>query len=163
MAMRHFKISKILTYSDIRSKIGLPNEMVEHMIPIMNGQNSVVLKVVDSRSQKWKLCYYTRPNGKKKGPLFTTGWCQFVEAKHLQVGDELTFYRHQVQVRAAEGKLKMKYMIEDPCTQSPQTTIFEIFLKFDWSTTRLPLNSNVDYTLDDNGKFVVVSSNSFYI
>ncbi|KAK0601231.1 hypothetical protein LWI29_022354 [Acer saccharum] len=78
----------------------------------MNGQNSVVLKVVDSRSQKWKLRYYTRPNGKKKGPLFTTGWCQFVEAKHLQVGDELTFYGHQVQVRAAEGKLKMKYMIE---------------------------------------------------
>ncbi|KAI9185380.1 hypothetical protein LWI28_006637 [Acer negundo] len=110
MAMRHFKISKILTYSDIRSKIGLPNEMLEHMIPIMNGQHSMVLKVVDSRSQKWKLLYYTRPTGKKKGPVFTTGWRRFVEAKHLQVGDELTFYGHQV--TAADGKLKTEYMIE---------------------------------------------------
>ncbi|KAK4840705.1 hypothetical protein QYF36_016112 [Acer negundo] len=112
MAMRHFKISKILTYSDIRSKIGLPNEMVEHMIPIMNGQHSVVLKVMDSRSQKWKLHYYIRSNGEKKGPVFIIGWCQFVDVKHLQIDDELTFYGRQIQVKAAEGKLKMKYMVE---------------------------------------------------
>ncbi|TXG65136.1 hypothetical protein EZV62_006411 [Acer yangbiense] len=110
MAMRHFKISKILTYSDIRSKFGLPNEMVEHMIPIMNGQHSMDLKVVDSRSQKWKLRYYTRPYGKKIGPVFTAGWRRFVEAKCLRVGDELTFYGHQV--RATDGQLKMKYTVE---------------------------------------------------
>ncbi|KAK4840214.1 hypothetical protein QYF36_002587 [Acer negundo] len=110
MAMWHFKISKFLTYSDIRSKIGLPNEMVEHMIPIMNGQHFMVLKVVDSRGQKWEFCYYTRPNGKKKGPVFTTGWPQFVEAKGLRVGNELTFYGYQV--RATDGRLKMKYTIE---------------------------------------------------
>ncbi|TXG65129.1 hypothetical protein EZV62_006404 [Acer yangbiense] len=132
MAMRHFKISKILTCSDIRSKIGLPNDMVEHMIPIMNGQHSMDLKVVDSRSQKWKLRYYTRPNGKKKGPIFTTGWCRFVETNRLQVGDELTFCGHQV--RAADGKLKMKYMIE-------VKRIISMTFKGE------PLTSNVEYLI----------------
>ncbi|KAK0602690.1 hypothetical protein LWI29_036002 [Acer saccharum] len=68
------------------------------------------LKVVDSRSQKWKLLYYTRPNGKKRGPVFTVGWPRFVKAKRLQVGDEFTFYGHQV--RVVDGQMKMKYMIE---------------------------------------------------
>ncbi|KAK0599899.1 hypothetical protein LWI29_009632 [Acer saccharum] len=67
-------------------------------------------RVVDSRSQKWKLRYYTRPNGKKRGPVFTASWRQFVKAKRLRVGDEFIFYGHQV--RAADGQLKMKYMIE---------------------------------------------------
>ncbi|KAK0587000.1 hypothetical protein LWI29_015949 [Acer saccharum] len=65
---------------------------------------------MDSRSQKWKLRYYTRPSGKKRGPVFTAGWSRFVKAKRLRVGDEFTFYGHQV--RAVDGQLKMKYMIE---------------------------------------------------
>ncbi|KAK0602773.1 hypothetical protein LWI29_036808 [Acer saccharum] len=76
----------------------------------MNGSHFLNLKVVDSRSQKWKLRYYTRPNGKKRGPVFTAGWRQFIKAKRLRVGDEFTFYGDQV--RAADGQLKMRYMIE---------------------------------------------------
>ncbi|KAK0601344.1 hypothetical protein LWI29_023323 [Acer saccharum] len=68
------------------------------------------IQVVDSRSQKWKLRYYTRPYGKKIGPVFTAGWRRFVEAKRLRVGDALTFYGHQV--RAIDGQLKMKYTVE---------------------------------------------------
>ncbi|KAK3200505.1 hypothetical protein Dsin_023920 [Dipteronia sinensis] len=83
--------------------------MVEHMFPMMNGSHLLNLKVVDSRSQKWKLRYYTRPNGRKRGPVFTAGWRRFTKAKRLQVGDELTFYG--AQVRAGDRQLKMKYMI----------------------------------------------------
>ena len=106
----HCKISKFLTYSDITSKIALPIEIVEPMIPIMNGKNFVDLKVVDSRDQKWKFRYYTRPNRNRKAPVFTIGWLQFVRAKRLQVGDEFTFSGHQV--RATDGEWEMQYMIQ---------------------------------------------------
>ncbi|KAK0599974.1 hypothetical protein LWI29_011115 [Acer saccharum] len=76
----------------------------------MNGNHFLNLKVVDSRSQKWKLRYYTRPNGRRRSPVFTAGWRQFVRAKRLRVGDEFAFYG--LQVRAANGQLRMKYMIE---------------------------------------------------
>ncbi|TXG65205.1 hypothetical protein EZV62_006480 [Acer yangbiense] len=96
--------------SDITSKPALPTEIVEHMNPIMKGRHFLDLKVVDTRSQEWILRYYTRPNGNRECPVFTTGWRQFVQDKCLQVGDELTFYGHQV--RADDGELKMKFMIE---------------------------------------------------
>ncbi|KAK0601151.1 hypothetical protein LWI29_021667 [Acer saccharum] len=60
--------------------------------------------------RKWKLRYYTRPNGRRRSPVFTAGWRRFVKAKRLRVGDKFTFYGNQV--RAADGQLKMRYMIE---------------------------------------------------
>ncbi|KAI9187006.1 hypothetical protein LWI28_023293 [Acer negundo] len=110
MALRNFKISKSLTKSDISSKPALPSEMVDHINPVMNGQHFVDLMVADIRGHKWPLRYYTRPNGNKKGPVFTNGWREFAREKNVQVGDELTFYGHQV--RDDDGELKMKYMIE---------------------------------------------------
>ncbi|KAI9185372.1 hypothetical protein LWI28_006597 [Acer negundo] len=104
-----FKFSKNLGKSDI-DKLALPEQTVEHMNPMMNGSHFLDLIVVDARSQEWKLRYYTRPNGNKKSPVFTIGWREFVRAKGLQVEDELTFSGYQV--RADDGQLKMKFMID---------------------------------------------------
>ncbi|KAK3200458.1 hypothetical protein Dsin_023873 [Dipteronia sinensis] len=113
MAMLRFEVSKKLVRSDILGndiKLALPEQTVEHMKPIMNDSHFLDLKVVDARGQEWELHYYTRPNGKKKGPVFTTGWREFAGDKGLQVGDDITFSGHQV--RADDGQLKMKFMIE---------------------------------------------------
>ncbi|KAK0602927.1 hypothetical protein LWI29_038299 [Acer saccharum] len=64
----------------------------------------------DIRGKEWELHYYTRPRG-RKCPVFTTGWRQFVEAKRLQVGDELIFSGHQV-AAADHGEPEMQYMIQ---------------------------------------------------
>ena len=109
MATPYFKISKILTQSDI-SKPVLPTEIEEHMIPFMRGKHFVDLTAVDSRNQLWPLRYYTRPNGNRKVPVFTTGWSIFADKKFLQAGDELIFSSHQV--RAADGELKVLFMIQ---------------------------------------------------
>ncbi|KAK2638298.1 hypothetical protein Ddye_026093 [Dipteronia dyeriana] len=81
MAMRDFEISKRLKNSDVRSKIWLPIRITKHMIQIMNGSHFLDLKVVDSRSQKWNLRFYTRPNGRGRGPVFTAGWPRLVKPK----------------------------------------------------------------------------------
>ncbi|KAI9186792.1 hypothetical protein LWI28_020920 [Acer negundo] len=57
----------------------------------------------------WPLRYYTRPNGNRICLVFTTGWNQYVEAKGVRVGDQLTFSGHQVS--GADGKLEMRYKI----------------------------------------------------
>ncbi|TXG65217.1 hypothetical protein EZV62_006492 [Acer yangbiense] len=110
MASHNFDMSKILIVSDITSEHALPTEMVKHMIPFMNGRHFLDLKAADIWGKEWPLCYYTRPNGSKICPVFTTGWHQYVEAKGVRVGDELIFSGHQV--AAADGELpEMQYMI----------------------------------------------------
>ncbi|TXG65111.1 hypothetical protein EZV62_006386 [Acer yangbiense] len=109
MATPYFKISKFLTMSDI-SKPALPFRIVKPMIKIMRGANFMDLKAVDPREKEWKLRYYTRPKGKRKGPVFTAGWRKFARAKRLQVGDELIFSARQV--RAADEELHMQFMIQ---------------------------------------------------
>ncbi|TXG65216.1 hypothetical protein EZV62_006491 [Acer yangbiense] len=110
MASHNFDMSKILTVSDIISKPALPTEMVKHMIPFMNVRHFLDLKAADIWGKEWPLRYYTRPNGSKICPIFTTGWLQYVEAKGVRVGDELIFSGHQV--TAADGELPgMQYMI----------------------------------------------------
>ncbi|KAI9187446.1 hypothetical protein LWI28_028254 [Acer negundo] len=66
--------------------------------------------VMDTMERVWTFRYYTRPNGNRKYPIFTVGWLEFVRVKRLRVGDELTFYRHQV--RDADGELQMQYGIQ---------------------------------------------------
>ncbi|KAI9186826.1 hypothetical protein LWI28_021376 [Acer negundo] len=104
-----FKFSKNLGKFDI-DKLVLPEQTVEHMNPMMNGSHFLDLTVLDARSQEWKLRYHARPSEDKQGPVFTTGWREFVQTKCLQVEDELTFSAHQV--RADDGSLKMKFMID---------------------------------------------------
>ncbi|KAK4840867.1 hypothetical protein QYF36_020091 [Acer negundo] len=65
---------------------------------------------MDTTEQVWTLRYYTRPSGNRKYPVFTVGWLKFVRVKCLRVGDELTFYGHQV--RDADGELQMQYEIQ---------------------------------------------------
>ncbi|KAK3200449.1 hypothetical protein Dsin_023864 [Dipteronia sinensis] len=110
MAMQHFKVPKKLTYSDIISKLELPTVIVDHMNRFMKGKHFLDLKAADIWGQEWPLRYYTRPKGNREGPVFTTGWRKFVEAKRLQVGDEFIFYGNQV--RVDDGEVKMVYMIE---------------------------------------------------
>ncbi|KAK0599397.1 hypothetical protein LWI29_004892 [Acer saccharum] len=97
----------------IKAIITLGNELNELIkSSIVLSKTSVVCchDVMDSRGRKWKLRYYTRPNGRRRSPVFTAGWRRFVKAKRLRVGDKFTFYKDQV--RAADGQLKMRYMIE---------------------------------------------------
>ncbi|KAI9185782.1 hypothetical protein LWI28_010590 [Acer negundo] len=111
MALPHFRVTKRLTYSDIFSKLELPTLIQNHMIPFMNGNHFLDLMAADIWGQQWPLRYYTRPAGHHKGPIFTkNGWCQFVEAKRLRVGDEFIFSGHQV--IAADGELEIQYKIE---------------------------------------------------
>ncbi|KAK0602643.1 hypothetical protein LWI29_035578 [Acer saccharum] len=53
-------------------------------------------EVMYSKEQVWALWYYPRPSGNLAIPAFTVGWLQFVRAKRIKVGNELTFYGHQV-------------------------------------------------------------------
>ncbi|KAK4851475.1 hypothetical protein QYF36_015459 [Acer negundo] len=103
MASHNFVSSKILTMSDIRLKPTLPTQIVNHMSPFMNGSHFLDLKAADILGKEWSLCFYTRPNGIKKCPVFTTGWHQYVEAKNVRIGDRLIFSGRQV--AAADGKL----------------------------------------------------------
>ncbi|TXG65132.1 hypothetical protein EZV62_006407 [Acer yangbiense] len=109
MAMLQFTISKLLTNSDINTKLALPTQILVH-IPVMEGNHFLDLQVMDSKEQQWTLRYYTRPGGNRASPVFTVGWLQFVRAKHLQVGDELTFDGYQV--RADDGELQVQYRIQ---------------------------------------------------
>ncbi|KAK0601883.1 hypothetical protein LWI29_028409 [Acer saccharum] len=65
---------------------------------------------MDSKEEPWTLRYYTHPGGNRASPVFTVGWLQFVRAKRLQVGDELTFDGYQV--RADDGELQVQYRIQ---------------------------------------------------
>ncbi|KAK0599121.1 hypothetical protein LWI29_002590 [Acer saccharum] len=68
----------------------------------------------DIWEKEWELNYYTRPRG-RKCPVFTIGWRQFVEAKRLQVGDELVFSGHQVAaVDHEEPEMWYKIHVERP-------------------------------------------------
>ncbi|KAI9187196.1 hypothetical protein LWI28_025369 [Acer negundo] len=109
MAIPLFKISKLLTEYDITIKLVLPTWILAH-IPISGGIHFVDLQVMDTTEQVWTLRYYTRPSGNRKYPVFTVGWLKFVRVKCLRVGDELTFYGHQV--RDADGELQMQYEIQ---------------------------------------------------
>ncbi|KAI9186418.1 hypothetical protein LWI28_017048 [Acer negundo] len=109
MAIPLFKISKLLTEYDITIKLVLPTWILTH-IPISGGIHFVDLQVMDTTEQVWTLRYYTRPSGNRKYPVFTVGWLKFVRVKCLRVGDELTFYGHQV--RDADGELQMQYEIQ---------------------------------------------------
>ncbi|TXG65227.1 hypothetical protein EZV62_006502 [Acer yangbiense] len=108
MALPNFDSSKILSKSDI-TKPALSTEMARHMIPLMNGRHFLDLTAADIWGQQWPLRYYTRPNGNRICPVFTTGWHQYVEAKGVRVGDQLIFSGHQV--AGADGELEMRYMI----------------------------------------------------
>ncbi|KAK4840929.1 hypothetical protein QYF36_021623 [Acer negundo] len=109
MAIPLFRISKLLTDYDITIKLVLPTWILAH-IPIPGGIHFVDLQVMDTMERVWTFRYYTRPNGNRKYPIFTVGWLEFVRVKRLRVGDELTFYRHQV--RDADGELQMQYGIQ---------------------------------------------------
>ncbi|TXG65221.1 hypothetical protein EZV62_006496 [Acer yangbiense] len=109
MALPNFDSSKILSKSDI-TKPALSAEMARHMIPLMNGRHFLDLTAADIWGQQWPLRYYTRPNGSKICPVFTTGWNRYVEAKGVRVGDQLIFSGHQV--AGADGELEMRYMIQ---------------------------------------------------
>ncbi|KAK0600870.1 hypothetical protein LWI29_019052 [Acer saccharum] len=101
--LKNFEISKVLTESDIKSNPVLPTEIQDHMIPFMNGRDFLELTAVDMWGHDWKLCYDT------KGPFFTTGWSQYVDAKGVQVKDELYFSGRQV--AGAKGEPEMLYTI----------------------------------------------------
>ncbi|TXG65244.1 hypothetical protein EZV62_006519 [Acer yangbiense] len=101
--LKNFEISKVLTESDIKSNPVLPTEIQDHMIPVMNGRDFLEVTAVDMWGHEWKLCYDT------KGPFFTTGWSQYVDARGVQVKDELNFSGHQV--AGANGELEMLYTI----------------------------------------------------
>ncbi|KAK0599207.1 hypothetical protein LWI29_003261 [Acer saccharum] len=79
---------------------------------ILGGGRRMLMEamVMDTTEQVWTLRYYTRPSGNRKYPVFTVGWLEFVRVKRLRVGDELTFYGHQV--RDADGELQMQYGIQ---------------------------------------------------
>ncbi|TXG65180.1 hypothetical protein EZV62_006455 [Acer yangbiense] len=110
MAMSLFVISKKLTITDITTrKCEIPSEILKY-ITLRNGQHSIQLMAADIRGKEWELHYYTRPRG-RKCLVFTTGWRQFVEAKRVQVGDELVFSGHQV-AAADHGEPEMQYMIQ---------------------------------------------------
>ncbi|TXG65231.1 hypothetical protein EZV62_006506 [Acer yangbiense] len=98
------------------TKPTLPTEMANHMIPLMNGRHFLDLMAADIWGQQWPLRYYTRPNGSKICPVFTTGWNQYVEAKGVRVGDQLIFSGHQV--AGAEGELP-EMRTQTRCTMDP--------------------------------------------
>ncbi|KAI9160581.1 hypothetical protein LWI28_009639 [Acer negundo] len=79
--------SKPLTKTDIEERLAVPTHALEH-INMPEGDNHVYPK--DSGGREWRFRCYTRPNGHPK-PVFTTGWLDFVHAKGLQTGDQVTF------------------------------------------------------------------------
>ncbi|KAK0599001.1 hypothetical protein LWI29_001412 [Acer saccharum] len=93
-------------------KVGDKLTFYGHQVRAADGELQVQfrIQVMDSKEQPWTLRYYTRPSGNRASPVFTVGWLQFVRAKSLKVGDELTFYGHQV--RAADGELQVQFRIQ---------------------------------------------------
>ncbi|KAK1583923.1 hypothetical protein Q3G72_028222 [Acer saccharum] len=81
--------SKALTKTDIKARLTVPTDALAH-INIPEGGNKVDLSPMDSDGNQWPFRCYTRLNGHPK-PAFTTGWRRFVQAKGLQIGDEVTF------------------------------------------------------------------------
>ncbi|KAK0599721.1 hypothetical protein LWI29_007991 [Acer saccharum] len=91
---------------------GRKEELMEIMARRKDGNDNrhfLDLMAADIWGQQWPLRYYTRPNGSKICPVFTTGWNQYVDAKGVRVGDQLIFSGHQV--AGADGELEMRYMI----------------------------------------------------
>ncbi|KAK1581289.1 hypothetical protein Q3G72_004652 [Acer saccharum] len=81
--------SKVLTETDIKARLTVPTHALRY-INMPEGDNNVVLSVMDSNGNRRPFRCYTRPDGHPK-PAFTTGWLDFVRAKDLQIGDEVTF------------------------------------------------------------------------
>ncbi|KAK0601842.1 hypothetical protein LWI29_027989 [Acer saccharum] len=100
-----FEIPKTLTESDVKDKVGLPVRIMEHM-----GEHVVDLTASDRWGQQWQLRYYTQPNGNRRIPVLTAGWCQYVRDRGVLPGDEFIFSGHQV--AGVDGVLEMRYMIQ---------------------------------------------------
>ncbi|KAK1582954.1 hypothetical protein Q3G72_019768 [Acer saccharum] len=77
--------SKFLTETDIKARLTVPTDALEH-INIPEGDNNVYLFPNDSNGAQWPF----RLNGRPR-TAFTTGWLDFVRAKELQIGDTVTF------------------------------------------------------------------------
>ncbi|KAL5789702.1 hypothetical protein ACOSQ2_004590 [Xanthoceras sorbifolium] len=86
--------TKLLTKSDIESKLVVPTTALQHF-SMPEGGHCTDLMVTDSTGQGWPFRLYIRASGRYPKPLLTTGWLQFVRTKGLQVGDEVIFSKEE--------------------------------------------------------------------
>ncbi|OMP01586.1 hypothetical protein COLO4_11744 [Corchorus olitorius] len=78
-----------------------------------DGRNALELQVKDANSGSlWLFRVSVRKNNYLK-PVFSKGWCNFVQSKNLKAGDKVKFYKEEDdQGSGAQFKIKAKKAVK---------------------------------------------------
>ncbi|XVF67657.1 hypothetical protein PTKIN_Ptkin10aG0139000 [Pterospermum kingtungense] len=75
--------------------------------PRFKGGHALDLKVKDDSGSVWLFRLSIRKKNYLK-PVFSKGWCKFVQSKNLKVGDKVKLYKQEDEASGAQFKIKAK-------------------------------------------------------
>ena len=88
--------SKRLTQTDISKRLAIPTDSLSMFPPFQDGRHEIELEVWDDDGHDgkiWKFVCSIRKIGNYQKPVFSKVWLDFVRAKGLSVGDEVSLYK----------------------------------------------------------------------
>ncbi|XWS62845.1 hypothetical protein CRYUN_Cryun06bG0045500 [Craigia yunnanensis] len=97
--------SKLLSKTDVRKRLSIPMKIFVSF-PRFKVGHTLDLKVKDESGSLWLFRLCIRKNYLK--PVFSKGWCKFVQSKNLKVGDKVKFYKEEDEASGAQFKIKAK-------------------------------------------------------
>ncbi|XVF01175.1 hypothetical protein REPUB_Repub04eG0065800 [Reevesia pubescens] len=98
--------SKLLSQTDIRKRLSIPMKSFVSF-PRFKVGHALDLQVKDESGSLWLFRFSIRKKHYLK-PVFSKGWCKFVQSKNLQVGDKVKFYKEKDEASGAQFKIKAK-------------------------------------------------------
>ena len=102
--------SKILSGTDIRKRLSIPMKSFVSF-PRCKVGHALDLPVKDKRGSLWLFRLSIRKKNYLK-PVFSKGWCKFVQSKNLKVGDKVKFYKEEDEASGAQFKIKAKKAVK---------------------------------------------------
>ena len=85
--------SKPLSRTDISKRLAIPTYSLSMFPPFQDGRHEIKLEVWDDDGKMWKFVCSIRKTGNYQKPVFSEVWLDFVRAKGLSVGDEVSLYK----------------------------------------------------------------------
>ncbi|XWS40000.1 hypothetical protein CRYUN_Cryun18bG0102600 [Craigia yunnanensis] len=102
--------SKLLSRTDIHKRLSIPMESFGSF-PRCKVGHALDLQVKDKRGSLWLFRLSIRKKNYLK-PVFSKGWCKFVQSKNLKVGDKVNFYKEEDEASGAQFKIKVKKQVK---------------------------------------------------
>lgn len=98
--------SKFLSPTDIQKRLSIPMKSFASF-PRFKVGHALDLKVKDETGNQWLFRLSIRKKHYLK-PVFSKGWCKFVQSKNLKVGDKVKLYKEEDEASGAQFKIKAK-------------------------------------------------------